>query len=182
MLEVFCPNEVAGSVLDINLDHLANSGIKALIIDLDNTLMGWDAADISPGVVDWIKAARNSGFKVCIASNGLDARVGRVADLLGVPAIAKATKPRKRPFRQALAILGVQSDEVAVVGDQVFTDILGGNRMEFYTILINPISRKELPTTQMVRHVEQHLLSRLQKKGLLQENALKLRQDGQPKQ
>jgi HAD superfamily phosphatase (TIGR01668 family) len=179
LLEVLCPSEIIGSVYDIDLNGLAERGIRALIIDLDNTLMGWDTADISPSVYKWLKAARCGGFQVCIASNGLNERVHRVAQSLGVPAIAKATKPRKRPFRKALEILGVSPEEVAVIGDQIFTDILGGNRMELYTILINPISQKELPTTQMVRHVEKRILSRLHKKGLLHENALKLRMDAQ---
>jgi HAD superfamily phosphatase (TIGR01668 family) len=178
LIKVFCPSEMAGSVFDIDLDGLSRRGIKALIVDLDNTLVGWDSDEISPRVCQWIKSARSQGFGVCIASNGLDTRVRKVATLLDIPAIAKATKPRKRPFRQALEILGVRPEEVAVVGDQVFTDIFGGNRMELYTILINPISPKELPTTQMVRHVERRLLTRLHKKGLLHKRALEVRQHG----
>jgi HAD superfamily phosphatase (TIGR01668 family) len=166
---------MAGSVFDIDLLGLSERGIKALIVDLDNTLVGWDSEVISPRVCQWIDSARNRGFGICIASNGLDARVRKVANLLDIPAIAKATKPRKRPFKQALEILNVRPDEVAVVGDQVFTDIFGGNRMELYTILINPISPKELPTTQMVRHVERRLLSRLHRKGLLLKSALEVR-------
>lgn len=176
MLEVLCPSLVAGSVCDIDLDDLARRNIRALILDLDNTLLGWDAVEMSPGMDAWVREAKRRGFRLCIASNGLDSRVSKIAANLGIPAIAKATKPRKKPFRQALAILGVPSYQAAVIGDQVFTDVLGGNRMEIFTILINPISRKELGTTRLVRRVERRVLRALHRKGLLHEAALRLRQ------
>lgn len=177
LLEVLCPNQVAESVLDISLGDLREKGIRALIIDLDNTLLGWDAVDIAPSMREWVMGARGLGFCLCIASNGLNARVRTIADDLGVLAIAKATKPRKRPFRRALQLLGVSAGQAAVIGDQLFTDILGGNRMGLYTILITPISRKELRTTRMVRCVERRVLSRLQRKGLVHGSALRTRQD-----
>lgn len=177
MLKVFCPNEMTGSLLDIDLDSLAARGIKALIIDLDNTLMGWDAEQMTTQMSDWVQAVKNKGFKICIASNGLSSRVKRVAEELDVQAVPKAIKPRKRPFRLALRMLDARPDEVAVIGDQVFTDILGGNRMNCYTILINPISRKELRTTRLMRRVERRILHRLHKKGLVQDKSYKQRLD-----
>lgn len=180
MFSMLCPNQVAESVLDINLSDLSCQGIKGLILDLDNTLLGWDAAELSPQMRDWVSKARRYGFGLCIASNGLNTRVRTIADLLTIPAIAKATKPRKRPFRLALELLDVAPQQAAVVGDQIFTDILGGNRMDIYTILINPISRKELGTTRMVRCVERRVLCYLQKRGLLQGAALHVRLGARP--
>lgn len=165
MLDLLCPDECVAKVPDIDLDALAAKGIRALILDVDNTLLGWDAEEVPSDVVAWVNRAREQGFKVCIASNGTKERVKRVAAALGVPAISKAIKPRKRPFRKALEILGEPQEAVAVIGDQIFTDVLGGNRMDLYTILIDPVSETELRTTRMVRRVERRVLSRLARQG-----------------
>ncbi|HHT25744.1 MAG TPA: YqeG family HAD IIIA-type phosphatase [Firmicutes bacterium] len=175
LLKVFCPNEMTGSLLDIDLNALAAQGIKALIIDLDNTLMGWDAEQITSQIKKWVQMVKAKGFRICIASNGLSNRVKRIAAELDVPAVPKAIKPRKRPFRLALRLLNTRSDQTAVIGDQVFTDILGGNRMNCYTILINPISRKELRSTRFMRRVERRILRRLHKKGLVQDKSYRQR-------
>jgi len=178
VFELLCPDECVGSVLDVDLDALYQRGIRALILDVDNTLLGWEADEIPADVRSWVSDALSKGFKVCIASNGTRNRVRKIAETLQVPAISKAIKPRKRPFRRALAILGVSPDAAAVVGDQLFTDVLGGNRMDLYTILINPVSKSELRTTKMVRRVERRVLSRLHKKGRLGESELDTRLGG----
>lgn len=167
MIDLFCPKETHDSVVDIDLGALWNVGIRALILDLDNTLLGWESKEIPAPIRSWVARAKEAGFRLCIASNGTPRRVRALADELGVPSISKAIKPRKRPFRKALAILGVPPEQAAVIGDQIFTDVLGGNRMDLYTILIKPVSENELKTTRMVRKVERRVLSRLQKKGLI---------------
>lgn len=175
LLHFLAPNDVARSIFDIDLDRLKKLGINGLIIDLDNTLLAWDRDEVPERAVAWVEEAKAKGFVLCIASNGLTERVFQIAKLLDVPAIPKAVKPRKKPFRQALQILRLPASQVAVVGDQVFTDVLGGNRMRLYTILINPVSRKELRTTRMVRRVERRVIERLHRKGYLSDQAFRLR-------
>jgi len=175
LIDLFCPDQCVGSVVDIDLDALWRRGIRALILDVDNTLLAWEAEEVPADVKAWVDRARAMGFKVCIASNGTRDRVMSVGRRLGVPAISKAIKPRKRPFRRALDMLGVTPGETAVIGDQIFTDVLGGNRMELYTILINPVSTQELGTTKIVRKVERRVLNRLYRKGLIDEEELQLR-------
>lgn len=175
MIDILCPDECVESVVQIDLDALWQKGLRALILDLDNTLLAWEADHIPADVREWVDSAKARGFKVCIASNGTSGRVMRIAESLDVPAIPKAIKPRKRPFRRALEILGVEPHQAAVVGDQIFTDVLGGNRMELYTILNNPMSAEELRTTKIVRRVERRVLSRLHKKGLLRDEQLATR-------
>lgn len=175
MIDLFCPDECVGAVVDIDLDALWDRGIRALIMDLDNTLLAWETEEIPADAKEWVDRAKAIGFKLCIASNGTSGRVMRIARQLGVPAIPKAIKPRKRPFRRALQILGVSPEVTAVIGDQIFTDVLGGNRMELYTILINPMSTEEFGTTKIVRKVERRLLTRLYRKGLIDEAELELR-------
>lgn len=175
MIDLLCPDECVGSVVDVDLDALWERGMRALILDLDNTLLAWETDEIPDDVKAWVERAKARGFKVCIASNGTRERVMRVAELLGVPAISKAVKPRKRPFRRALEILGVTPEVTAVIGDQIFTDVLGGNRMDLYTILINPMSKEELRTTKIVRKMERRVLARLYRKGLIDEAELAVR-------
>ncbi len=167
MIGLLCPKETHDSVVDIDLDALWNEGIRGLILDLDNTLLGWESDEIPGPIREWVAKAKEAGFRLCIASNGRSSRVRALAGQLGIPSIPKAIKPRKRPFRKALDILGVPPEAAAVIGDQIFTDVLGGNRMDLYTILIKPMSERELKTTRMVRKVERRVLSRLQKKGLI---------------
>lgn len=182
MLQILCPDDLAASVLDIDLDRLKARGISGMILDLDNTLLAWGNDDIPPEAAAWIAKARAKGFALCIASNGVASRVEQIAARLGIPAISKAVKPRKKPFRQALEILQLPPEKVAVVGDQMFTDVLGGNRMRLYTILINPVSRRELGTTRMVRKVERRVIARLYRKGYLSDRAFRIRTGLAPSQ
>jgi len=168
-VERICPDDCVQTVFDIDLEGLWSRGVRALIVDLDNTLLAWDQEEPPEALLHWIAHVQKRGFQMRIVSNGVPSRVRRVAQTLGLPAITQAVKPRKRPFLRALKDFGLKASEVAVVGDQLFTDVLGGNRMEMYTILVNPVGHRELKHTQWVRRVERRLLRRLFRKGLLSE-------------
>jgi HAD superfamily phosphatase (TIGR01668 family) len=172
-MEILCPSRVLSSVLDIDLQALWNQGIRGLILDLDNTLVCWDKSVMEDRFREWIKEAKRHGFKVCIVSNGLTKRVNQFALSMGIPAIAKAQKPRKRAFRWGLRALELAPENVAVIGDQLFTDVFGGNRLGLYTILIDPLSKQELRTTKFVRKIERWVLKKLVEKGLLCSQTLK---------
>lgn len=178
MLELLCPDDCVDKVMDIDLKQLYRRGIRGLILDVDNTLLGWESDELPTQVSAWVQKAKQLGFRVCIASNGTKTRVRKIAEDLDVPAISKAVKPRKRPFRRALKILGTTPQSTAVIGDQIFTDVLGGNRMDLYTILINPVSKTELRTTKIVRRVERRVLTRLHRKGRLGDGKLEKRLGG----
>ena len=167
MLKKLCPRYQANSILDINLETLSQSGIKGIIFDLDNTLVEWKKDTLTPEVVDLVNRLKDKGFKLCILSNALEHRVEVVAQTLNIPYVSRAVKPRKSPFRKALEILGTQPGETAIVGDQLFTDILGGNRMKLYTIWTPPLSTTEFLSTRAVRQIERLVIRRFQKKGIL---------------
>lgn len=154
MRQLLRPNLFVNSVTDINLDDLEQQGIRALIIDLDNTITEWQNRSLSQPMIDWFAGLSDRGFKSCLVSNNNRQRVAVVAETLGIPFIFKASKPRRRAFRQAMALLGTGPAETAVIGDQLFTDVLGGNRLGLLTILVTPISRREFIGTRMVRVVE----------------------------
>ena len=148
------------SVPDIDLEELGRRGIRALLIDLDNTLVLRNSVDVSPAMRDWIASASARSFKLCIVSNNWHERVQLAADSLGMPIVGRASKPLPGAFRKALRLLGVESPETAVIGDQVFTDILGGHLIGATTILVVPLAGgSDLPHTALLRAIERRLLS-----------------------
>ncbi|TCL69355.1 hypothetical protein EDC14_101252 [Hydrogenispora ethanolica] len=167
MLEKLCPDCQANSILELNLEELKKVGIRGVIFDLDNTLVEWKKDILDPEVVVLIERFKAEGFKICILSNALEHRVEAVARALDVPYVSRAAKPRKLPFRKALELLATLPEETAVVGDQLFTDILGGNRMELYTIWTPPLSTTEFLSTKAVRKLERLVIKRFRKKGIL---------------
>ena len=171
----FVPDEVLPSVLDIDLSSLKRRKIKGLLIDLDNTLVGWGESHMEPGFAAWIKQAREAGFEVCLVSNAMPDRVDAFASELDIPRVSKAMKPLRRAFCRALRVLGLETHEAAVIGDQLFTDVYGGNRLGLYTILINPLSTRELRTTRLVRRLERRLFRTMIKRGLVSPAVMTIR-------
>lgn len=167
MLEKLCPRDQAESIFALDPQDLREQGIKGIIFDLDNTLVEWGAATIDDELAALIERFKQAGLRLCIVSNALPQRVEMIAETLGIPGVSQATKPFKTPFRRALEILGTRAEETAVVGDQLFTDILGGNRMDLYTIWTLPISTTEFVSTRAVRHLERLVVRRFRKRGLL---------------
>jgi hypothetical protein len=143
MFERFIPKLVVDSIREIDLDFLRNNGIRGIITDLDNTLVGAREPDATPEVLEWLKRLDEYGFRIVIVSNNHLPRVERFAKPLGIPFLHRAKKPTRTPFRKALALLQLTSEQVAVVGDQLMTDIYGGNRLGMFTILVNPIAPQD---------------------------------------
>ncbi|MDH7577848.1 MAG: YqeG family HAD IIIA-type phosphatase [Bacillota bacterium] len=152
------PKKIYNSLVEIPLDDLLRTGIRGMIIDLDNTLTEWRNPVISQKTVTWLELAKSMGFQVCFVSNNSTMRVQEVAQKVGVPFVARAQKPRRWSFMCALEIMGTRAEETAVIGDQIFTDVLGGNRAGLYTILVTPISKREFFGTRLVRLLERLIL------------------------
>lgn len=158
-LRLFTPSLRVGCVSDIEFAKLEKNGIRALMLDLDNTLTPWRGYDIYPGVREWIEKAKGAGFKLCIVSNTrTPKRLQQIASDLGLPFAKKALKPRSAGFREGLRIMECDFSEAAVVGDQIFTDVWGGNRLGMFTILVDRISPREFFGTKISRFFERILL------------------------
>lgn len=173
------PNLMVESVFAIDLAMLRSKGISGLLVDLDNTIVPWEDSQPSNEFILWVQEAKEQGFSLCLVTNALEKRTNHFAELLAVPAVGRAWKPLRVAFRRGLTKLGLDQGQVAVIGDQMFTDILGGNRMGLFTILVNPLSEKELGTTKLVRKMENRMLNRLVKQGKLSGEAVKLRRGEQ---
>ena len=148
------------SIFDIEVEDLQDYDIKGVVVDVDNTIVPWNDKEISNEVFNWFNNLIEKGFRLCLISNGMNKRVEYFSNQLDIPAISKAVKPRKKAFRQALKILGVKKERVAVIGDQIFTDVLGGNRMGFTTILVDPLNKQEFITTKLMRLLEKFVIKR----------------------
>lgn len=167
MFERFCPQAIAHTLAEIPPQLLVERGIKGVILDLDNTLVEWNTTLYGQGVRSWLKDAKKAGLELCILSNSTAKRVNRVTQELKIPGLGRAIKPWGRSFRKAMEVLGTEPKETAIIGDQLFTDVYGGNRLGVYTILLIPLSDKELVTTKLVRKLERWLLSYFRSQGML---------------
>lgn len=145
------------TIYDIDFAALRALGIRGVILDLDNTIVPWGAHEVGPELPVWIAAARAADLQLCIVSNNMGRRVTSIANQLGLPIVAWALKPRRGAIRRALHVMGTTPDATALVGDQLFTDILGGNRLGLHTILVRPQSHREFVLTRLVRSLERLL-------------------------
>lgn len=152
------PSQQARTVLDIDLDSLRRAGVRGLLLDLDDTLVPADSSEASAEIRAWLDRTRET-FELHIVSNNRNRR--RVEDLaaeLGLPGVHRARKPFDRGFRQALKHLGLLPGEVAVVGDQLFTDVLGGRWLGASTVWVRPLSSERIWLRKCMRVLEESIL------------------------
>ncbi len=140
MIKVFFPNEYVSSVYKINLDRLIDKGIKGILFDIDNTLVPYNIEQPPIEVINFLNKVQKKGLKVILISNNTEDRIVKFNEQLQLFAIHKAKKPRRINIQKAVNIMELRTEEVAIVGDQVFTDVFGGNLTQIYTILVKPIS------------------------------------------
>ncbi|MBV9852452.1 MAG: YqeG family HAD IIIA-type phosphatase [Armatimonadetes bacterium] len=167
--KLLTPTMIVESVKDdaIQPDQLKARGVTAIITDLDNTLVPWRHYEISPGVVEWLAKLEVAGIKICIASNTVHTeRLQQLADTMRIPFVDRVVKPGTGGFWRSMQKMGSQRENTAVFGDQIFTDMLAGNRMGLTTILLRPpLSKEEFISTQLVRYVENYVIRRLRARG-----------------
>ena len=152
------PTFLAESLWSVDADTLLRIGIKGVILDLDNTIVDWNESWLRPEVRAWVAAAKERGLRFCLVSNALRGeRVMRVAAELGIGAVLRAGKPLPRAFRKGMEALGTDPRSTCVIGDQVFTDIVGASRLGLVTILVPPLGPREAPHTRLIRLIERPL-------------------------
>lgn len=134
---------------------LQGENIKVLLLDMDNTMTRWREPVATPELREWVRVLCDNNVGLFIVSNSRYSKnVGKLAGELGLPYLSKARKPGPWGFRAALRTLGASREEALVVGDQLFTDILGGNLSHIRTCLVCPIADKEHFGTRCLRVVE----------------------------
>ena len=160
MFEVLEPDYYYKDIFSVDFDRLKDIGIRGIICDIDNTIVPYHKKELIQDVLDWFETMKKEGFKICLLSNGMDKRVEFFSNKLDLPAIGQAVKPRKKAYFNAINILNLHNSQIAVIGDQIFTDVYGGNRIGLKTILVDPMDNKEFILTKFVRKIEKFVYKR----------------------
>ena len=160
---ILYPNRYIDKVTDIDVKFLEENSIKGLILDVDNTLIDYDKKMID-GLEQWAEELKKNNIKLCILSNSNKKdKVKKISEVLEVPYFYFAKKPFKFGFKKAKTLLNLENKNIAVVGDQIFTDVLGANRCKMYSILVKPIAEKDIWITVFKRPLENKIIEKYKK-------------------
>ena len=169
LVELLAPDLRVARLSEVDLEDLAARGIRGILVDLDNTITPWRSLEVAPDMTDWLARAQQR-FGVCVTSNTTKRRrLELLRGKLGVPALGFMRKPFAGSFRRGMRELGTEAATTAMIGDQLFTDILGARRLGLYAILVRPVSSDEFIATKVMRAMERVALAALQRRGLLVE-------------
>lgn len=165
-MEIYLPDMYQKSIYAIDYDKLKSRGIQCLLFDLDNTLVPYNVKEPNNKVVDLFIDLKKKGFKVIIMTNSPKKRAVVFKDMLDVDCCANAKKPKSDKFKMILEEYKFPISEVAIIGDQILTDVVGGNRVGITTILVNPISKSDMIFTKINRIRENSIMKKLRKRDL----------------
>lgn len=167
-MSLLVPNIYQKSIYTINYQKLKKNNVKCLLFDRDNTCIGYKEKTITKELKKLFKDLTKMGFQVIIFSNASSKRLATFKDL-DVICYASAKKPFSKNFKQVLTKYNYKKEEVCIIGDQLFTDILGGNRVGIITCLVDPLTNEDLIFTKILRSLERLSFKKLAKKNILTE-------------
>ncbi len=159
-MDSFRPDAYAPTLAAVDRAGLWNDGVRGIVLDLDNTCCAYHQPELAPGVADWVRAARADGFALVLLSNNFAERVAAVAAQLDVPAVPNALKPLPFGFLRAVRLLGTPRRATVVIGDQLFTDVLGAKLLGVRAVLTEPLVPVDFPLTRVLRLLERLLFAR----------------------
>ncbi len=158
------PTWMLENIYQITPEQLKKHGIKAVLTDLDNTIIAWNNPDGTDELHKWIQEMKAAEIPVIVVSNNKAERIERVVNKLGLVSIARAMKPLAKGFRIAEKQLGLPKEAFVMIGDQLMTDIRGANGAKIRTILVQPIVETDAWNTRMNRAMERFVMKHLLKK------------------
>ncbi|MDR1687941.1 MAG: YqeG family HAD IIIA-type phosphatase [Clostridiales bacterium] len=163
MFNYLYPDLYVSSVFEIPYAKLLSSNINTLLFDVDNTLLPHFVPRFEDGFISFLAEISAMGFKICILSNGSKKRVELLMENLPYKYVYRACKPLLFGINKAFSVLDTASGNCAVIGDQIFTDILVGKRKKVYTILVEPVSKKDEFIVKIKRGVENLIINEYKK-------------------
>ena len=158
---MFRPNVKLDKITDITVSILKKYNIDSLILDVDNTLSTHHGQVLTDGLSEWLSNMRKNNIKLTILSNSTSKRLDPFAKKIGLDYISLGLKPLPFGYIRALKALGSKRKNTAIVGDQIFTDTLGGNIVGLKTVLLTPIKPETSLRFRMKRRVERFLIKAL---------------------
>lgn len=166
-MSLFMPTVAAKRIVEITPQLLEKLGTKALLLDIDNTMASYVSHLPLEGVKGWVEEMKAAGFELIIISNNYPDRVEKFAELFPLPYIPRAYKPLPLGYNRACEFLGVKKAECVIIGDQVFTDIIGANLCGMKSILLEPIELETGPWFKVRRFFERPVRKKLKKRGAI---------------
>lgn len=165
-MKKYVPDIYQKSIYTINYSRLLSSGIKCLLFDLDNTLVAYKDKNMPAKAKDLLVILKQKGFKIIILSNSPKKKVEKYKKYFGVDGYACAKKPLSIAFKKVFNEYNYKPEETAIIGDQIVTDILGGNTNKITTILVNPLVKKDIIFSKINRYIENKILDKLEQENL----------------
>ncbi len=153
----FRPTAMRRGLTDLTPEFLSGLGVRALLLDVDNTVASYTSHQPIPGAVEWAGRMVEAGFRVLIVSNNFKKRVEPFAAQFGLGCISFAMKPLPFGYLKARSLLKMKRGECAIIGDQIFTDVIGANLCGMKSVLLSPIEEEEGFTFRVRRHFEKGL-------------------------
>lgn len=166
MIDKFVPDKYFKSIYDINYELLKTSGVKCLVFDIANTLMPESSIKPNKKLKDLFEDLKDMGFKIILVSNNFKKNVESFKEELCVDSAYLSFKPFKFKYKKIIKLFDFKDTEIACIGDQLLYDILGANRMNFTSILVNPISIDEYAVSKLNRKLENVIIKKITKKDL----------------
>lgn len=155
------PTYLQPSLILISPDSLVKMGKKLVLLDIDNTLVGWKMDQVDQEILDWVRECHSLGLKTCIISNALKVkRLKNISHQIESDFIQGLPKPFSHMFKKALKKYDALPKETIMIGDQIFTDVLGGNVTKIHTILVDPLTPKDSLFTKLNRFLEKPFRSK----------------------
>ena len=164
---LFLPNRYHKTIFDINYNSLKKEGVKCIIFDLDNTL-GLLSHKTCPKEAKELIQTLKKDFTIVISSNNTKKRIKPYLDELGIDGVGFSLKPSIKGLMKIRRKYHLKKNEMCMIGDQMVTDILSGNRYHIKTILVDPLGEKDLKITKFNRMLEEKIIKKYQKKGVFE--------------
>lgn len=165
-MEKYMPDIYQKSIFTINYQKLMTNGIKCLLFDLDNTLVPYYQKEPDRRIIDLFNNLKERGFTVAIISNSPKKRLEPFVEKLNVECSCSSRKPSTKGFKELMRKLDFNECEIAIIGDQILTDVVGGNKVGITTILTSPLVKKDFIITRFGRILESIIINRLSFKNL----------------
>lgn len=156
----YMPDFALEAVYDLTVEDLRKHGIRAVLVDLDNTLIAWDNPDGTPEMRAWLHRMRDAGITIVVVSNNTTERVQRAVEKFGIDYVAWAMKPFNFGIKKAMQRYQLKPEETVMVGDQLMTDIRAAHRAGIRSILVKPLVQTDSNKTKFNRWREKQILKK----------------------